>query len=155
MKLDEPVKIGNYASKKSAVEHCGLADGPLAGIFSTLHAIRKSDGKSCELDTQGNLYIFDEQEDRGIYGFSWSEILEIGKLHMLVRPDELEVATDLSIQRNLQAVAKDAGNGRVDYCITHVQFSAEVVCNEHQVFTDSMKEGVTYADFLELLNEWK
>ena len=140
LKLDEPVKIGVFDN----------ANEPMEGILSTLHAIRKSDGKSCELNTLGLFHIFEEQEDRDIYGSGWTTMVGLGKLHMLVNTDQLEITMDQNF-----AVAKDDRNGGVDFCITHVKFSANIICNDNQLFKEDMEEGATYADFLELLDEWK
>lgn len=153
LKLDDPVKIGNYASEERAQQ--ALANEPMNSIFSTLHAIRKSDGKSYELNTQGGFHLDGSQADQDIYDCTWSTLVNIGKLHMLLDAEDFEARMDLSMDRSFLAVAKDDGNGRVDYYITQVGFSANLWGNDNSLSFGDLNEGVTYADFLELLDGWK
>ena len=166
LKLDEPVKIGNYASKSDIF---APGNDPMAGIFSTFDAIRRSDRKVCKLNLQSDLEMFDPpapKAENGEYEYyhSGTDTVNIGLLRtLLIDAEIIGDSIELQIDRNLLAKAADAGDGTVDYYITHVGFSAELLINDQDnfvAFSDyiaNLREGVTLADFLQLIDhaDWK
>ena len=70
LELDEPVKLpGNFASKDELLRTINKKeDDPVVGVQSTMHAIRQSDGKSCEL----NLSSFDRCDYYSDANEGWS-----------------------------------------------------------------------------------
>ena len=179
LQLDEPMLLpGKFACKDEllrAIEK--KEDDPVVGMQSTMHAIRQSDGKSCEL----NLSQFNRCDDYSDDNKGWSasidhrkddlgntyhedqneRVRELGKLNDIVDTNNnsgLVVYVDVTFDRQLRTTISEGDDGTVQHAITHVSFTA-TICTEGNNWLfpgGGIKEGATLADFLEQLNvEWK
>ena len=180
LQLDEPLLLpGKFACKDELLRAIKKKeDDPVVGMQSTMHAIRQSDGKSCEL----NLSQFNRYDDYHDDNKGWSasidhrkddlgntyhedhneRVRELGKLNDIVDTNNnsgLVVYIDVTFDRELRTTISEGDDGTVQQAITHVSFTA-TICTEGGSWLfpapGCIERGSTLADFLEQLNvEWK
>lgn len=157
LKLDEPVKLGNFACRDDI-----FAEGndPVAGITSDAFVIKRSTGKTCELNHASELKQEGIQNGMIRYKFSSSYTRNIGGLTQIVTFRDDSPFEDLScyfaLDRSIFATITDNADGSVDFHITHLEIQA-VVLTPYTDFAfsdcDHFQKGVTIADILSILGE--
>ena len=169
LELGDSVKIGTYECADDLYETCSGWSDPLRYIISAVHVIRKSDGKSCELDRQSFVTLDHKSEGHAVsegfvYTSDMSERVHVGKLNQILGTSlswEL-VSKACRIRRRLRTVVLQNDDGSVEHYLTHIDFTAMI--RDHgegeyeEKFSDleHRKEDVTVADFIEQLDvEWK
>ena len=170
LKLDSPIMLGNFASKEACREN--FWGHQSQNMISTLHGLRKSDGKMCELNYQTNLcFLFNATYDGERYDFyRWTngDVLNVGDLKKIVSfrdVDGVDLHIGLSIERQFSIAAPEKDDGSTDYQITHIGFTTKIYFPSRTVesggydfnqLSNELATGVTVADFLSRLDvEWK
>ena len=161
LKLDRPVLLGNFPS--SAKESVIIDE--LDDVMSTMHALRKSDRKSCELnieDTMLHRHCSGESNEIVLVHGS-SSVLKVGDLEQIL---DLYAAgrfpgVRFTVERMLRGNMLPKGDGSVDYQMTEICFNARLcvgASSSHyfEEYSDDIEANVTVADFIERLDvEWK
>ena len=136
-------------------------------MISTLHVLRKSDGKSCELIYQSGLSYSYDEGDIIDYSFKSGSIINVSDFETIVTSRKMIDNRGVSIDRALRVTASNKGTGITGYKygISHISFTAKLfLANEDDSvefieFSDPSNElatGVTVADLLSRLDvEWK
>lgn len=152
MKLDEPVKLGNFACREDI-----FAEGndPVAGITSDVYIIKRSTGKTYELNHASELKQECTQNGMIRYLFTSSYTRNNGGLTEIVSFGDgtpfLDLSCYFALDRSVFATVTDTADGSVDFHITHVEFQATVL-TPYTGFAfsgcDHFQKGVTIADIL-------
>lgn len=132
-------------------------------MISTLHALRKSGGKSCELNYQTDMDYVHDEEDKIYYNFSSGNVIDFSDLETIITSSNMADDRGVSVDRNLRVSAsqKVAGSTKYIFQITQIYFSATLFVADGggYEFNDPSNElatGVTVADFISRLDvEWE
>lgn len=157
LKLDSPVLLGKFACNRAFQYSWTLQS---ENMISTLHCLRKSDGRSCELNYQTHLdYTYDE-EDRIDFNFSSGSVINVGDLETIILSRNMVDDLGVSIERDLRITALKKWGIVSEYQITHINFSTTLFIESGGYdFNDPSNElatGVTVADFVSRLDvAWK
>ena len=155
LKLDSPIMLGNFASNEAFWDSWEEED-----MISTLHGLRKSDGKMCELNYQ-TVLTFLHGDNFDVCYWTNGEVINVGDLKQIMSiRDVNDVGLGFSIDRQFRITASEKDDGSADYRISHIEFSATLFIEgggyDYKERTDEMESGVTVADFLSRLDvEWK
>ena len=163
LQLSSPVFLGNFANVEEFRE---MWSEEAWEMVSTMHALRHSDGKSCELNYQhGFSNFFDDASSLGNVirvSYDGGGVITVGDLERIIaiRDPRVEDDTGFCINQDLQITAFKKCDGSSDYQITHINFNVTLfIGGSGYNFSErlhEMKPGVTVADFLARLDvDWK
>ena len=130
-------------------------------MISTLHALRKSDGKSCELNFRADLDIYSFAKDKIYYNFSSGDVIGFSDLETIMTSSNMADDRGMSIDRRLRLTASKESSGSTEWKITHIAitatlFDADGSGDEFSDPSNELASGVTVADFISRLDvEWK
>ena len=157
LKLDSPVLLGKFACNEAFHFYSDLQ---LENMMSTLHCLRKSDGKSCELNYQHDLDIIDDDENTVDVNFTSGIVVNVGDLETIILSQNMVDDLGMCIDRDLRITVSKQWDNVSEYKITHINFSTTLFIESAGYdFNDpsnKLPTDVTVADFLSRLNtEWK
>ena len=158
LKLDSPMLLGNFEVDSFEEQWANQSQN----MISTLHALRKSDGKSCEIDYQTDLEHFYDDPNRIDICFS-GNVISVSDLETITRSRSMIDERGMTIDQNLRITysKKCAGSSEYTFAITHIHFLALLfdADGDSSEFTNRSNElatGVTVADFISRFDvEWK
>lgn len=153
--LDSPVTLGNYANRSSFLGE-EWRGGWSGGIMSTMHVLRKSDGKSCELNYEFGLEVTDDTESVELQ-FSGGGLKSLGNLEEIIDVEHIECDLGFSVGQSFRVAERERDDGSSDFQISHVSIDVSLfIRGTGECYSEYSRNGATVADFLERLNvEWK
>jgi hypothetical protein len=166
LKLDSPVLLGHF--ERDGFFRLFYWQDIVANhsdLMTSMHALRKSDGKSCELNYQTGLDYIDEEEeeDRSKFQFNSGSVIGASDLEAIIMSPKMVDERGLSIARDLRVTASKECAGSTEYMhkITHIRFiamlyDADGVGYQFNDPSNELATGVTVADIFSRLDvKWK
>ena len=163
LQLSSPVFLGNFATYE---EFQDAWPKQAQEMLSTMHALRHSDGRSCELNYQFDFshFLDDASSNGNVIKVSYESgsVITVGDLERIIAIRDMHAADDTGfcIDQDLQITASKKCDGSCDYQITHINFNVTLfIGGSGYKFLErshEMESGVTVADFLARLDvDWK
>ena len=162
LELDSPFLLGNF--ERDAFQN--MLENQSQNMISTLHVLRKSDGKSTELVCQQGLdipnisYYRGVEEDKIEIGFGDDFVNTFNDLETIITNQSAN-GVGILIERNLRITASKKCSGSTEYMceISHIGFDTWLfMADGGYAFDDPSIElatGVTVADFLSRFDDWE